>query len=167
MRLIFTFFKRFFPYIKGHYFSFGIAICASLIVAFCNAGITYLIEPLLDTLSGKVPRANPLFSFEEIAKNGNMALAMVLLLVGAYFGKAIGAYIQTYFMNYIGQDIVRVIRDRMLKHMLSLEMAFFNKMRGGELMARITNDIGIIRSAVSNYITEFVRESVTILAQTP
>ncbi|MCH5314193.1 MAG: ABC transporter ATP-binding protein [Helicobacter sp.] len=164
MRTIINFFKKFFPYIKGHYISFGIAIIASLVVAFCSAGITYLIEPLLDTLSGKIPRANPLFSFDELVQNGNMALAMVLMLIGVYFGKSVGTYIQTYFMNFIGQDIVRQMRDRMLQHMLSLEMAFFNQMRGGELIARITNDIGIIRSAVSNYITEFIRESVTIIA---
>ncbi|TLD90133.1 ABC transporter ATP-binding protein [Helicobacter sp. MIT 03-1616] len=164
MRTILDFFRKFFPYIRGHYASFAIAIASVLVVALCSAGITYLIEPLLDTLSGKIPRANPLFSFEELAANSNMALVMACLLVGVYFGKSVGTYIQTYFMNLIGQDIVRQIRDRMLRHMLSLEMSFFNQMRGGELIARITNDIGVIRSAVSNYITEFIRESVTILA---
>ncbi len=163
MRTILDFFKKFFPYIKGHYASFAIAICASLVVAACTAGITYLLEPLLDTLSGKTPRANPLFSFDELVQNGSLALTMVSMIVGVYFGKSVGTYIQAYFMNLIGQDIVRQMRDRMLSHMLSLEMAFFNKMRGGELIARITNDIGIIRSAVSNYITEFIRESVTII----
>ena len=163
MRTIFSFFKKYLPYIKGHTLSFVIAICASLVVAACTAGIAWIVEPLLDTLQGKVPRANPLFEFDEIAQNGSIALVMALLLVGTYFGKSMGGYVQTYFMNLIGQDIVRQLRDRMLDHMLSLEMSFFNKMRGGELIARITNDIGLIRSAVSNYITEFVREGVSII----
>lgn len=164
MRTILDFFKKFFPYIKGHYLTFAIAILASLVVALCSAGTAYLIEPLLDTLSGKIPRANPLFSFEELAENTSIAFVMMALIIAVYAGKSIGTYVQTYLMNLIGQDIVRQVRDRMLKHMLSLEMAFFNKMRGGELIARITNDIGVIRSAVSNYITEFVRESITIIA---
>lgn len=163
MRTIFDFFRKYLPYIKGHTFSFVIAIGASLVVAACTAGIAYLIEPLLDTLQGKTPRATPFFSFEELAQDGKMALAMMLMIIGVYFGKSVGTYIQTYFMNLIGQDIVRQLRDRMLEHMLSLEMAFFNKMRGGELIARITNDIGLIRSAVSNYITEFVREGISII----
>ena len=163
MRTFFDFFKKYLPYIKGHTFSFIIAISASLVVAACTAGIAYLIEPLLDTLQGKTPRATPFFSFEELAQDGKMALAMMLMIIGVYFGKSVGTYIQTYFMNLIGQDIVRQLRDRMLDHMLSLEMAFFNKMRGGELIARITNDIGLIRSAVSNYITEFVREGISII----
>ena len=163
MRVIVEFFRRFLPYIRGHYLFFGIAISASLVVAVCSAGTAYLIEPLLDTLSGRVPRATPLFSFDEMAKDGKIALMMSLLIVGVYFGKAIGTYVQGYFMSYIGQNIVRQMRDRMLSHMLSLELGFFNKMRGGELIARITNDIGIIRAAVSNLITEFVREAATIV----
>ncbi len=63
MRTILEFFKKFFPYIKGHKLSFAIAIIASLVVGLCTAGTAYLIDPLLDTLSGKVPRANPFFSF--------------------------------------------------------------------------------------------------------
>ncbi|TLD81021.1 ABC transporter ATP-binding protein [Helicobacter sp. MIT 05-5293] len=164
MRLIIDFFRKFLPYMVGHRVSFAIAITASIVVALCTAGITYLLEPLIDMLSGKTPRANPLFSFEEIAQNGQLVTFVILLLVGSYTGKAVGTYIQAYFMSYIGADIVRQIRNRMLDHMLSLEMAFFNKMRNGELMARITNDIGIISAAVSNYIAEFIRESVTIIA---
>ncbi len=65
MRTILDFFRKFFPYIRGHYASFAIAIASVLVVALCSAGITYLIEPLLDTLSGKIPRANPLFSLRN------------------------------------------------------------------------------------------------------
>ncbi len=122
-----------------------------------------MVEPLLGTLMGKVPKDTPFFSFEDMAQNNLLAVAMPLLIVLIYLGKAGGTYVQSYFMNFIGQDIVRQVRDRMLTHMLSLELSFFNKMRGGELMSRITNDIGVIRMAVSNYITEFIREFSTII----
>ena len=112
MLTILNFFKKFFPYIKGHYLSFLITIIASLVVAICSAGTAYLIEPLLDTLTGKVPRANPFFSFDELAQNHSMAFVMMCMIVGVYFGKAVGTYVQTYFMNLIGQDIVRQMRGR-------------------------------------------------------
>lgn len=150
------------PYIKGHYMSFIIAICGSLLYAGSNALVAYMVGPLLGSLNGKIPQ-NSLFNFENMAKNHSLALVMALIIIVLYTSKAGGAYIQAYFMNFIGQDIVRQVRDRMLRHMLSLEIAFFNKMRGGELMARITNDIGMIRSAISNYVAEFFREVVTII----
>lgn len=119
MRTFFDFFKKYLPYIQGHTFSFIIAISASLVVAVCTAGIAYLIEPLLDTLQGKTPRATPFFSFEELAQDDKMALAMMLMIIGVYFGKSVGTYIQTYFMNLIGQDIVRQLR-RLQSHQIPL-----------------------------------------------
>lgn len=92
-----------------------------------------------------------------------MLVFLPFLVVLAYFGKSFGMYVQMYFMNYIGLDIVRKIRDRMLAHLLKMEMEFFNKMRSGELISRITNDIGLIRASVSNFLAEFVRESLTVI----
>ena len=164
MRVLVDFFKKFFPYIRGHYASFGIAIAGSLLAALSQAGIAYMIEPLLGTLQGKVPRDTPLFniSFEEMARNNTLAFIVPALIVFVYFCKSLGMYIQSYFMSYIGQDIVRQVRDKMLQHLLSFDLGFFNKMRGGELMSRISNDIGIIRMAVSNYVIDIIREITTI-----
>lgn len=150
------------PYIKGRYVYFIIAIFGSLLYAGSNALIAYMVSPLLGSLNGKIPH-NAIFNFENMDKNHNLALLMALIIIVLYLSKSMGGYIQAYFMNFIGQDIVREVRDKMLKHMLSLEIAFFQKSRSGELMARITSDIGMIRSAVSNYVAEFFREIVTII----
>ncbi|RAX55245.1 ABC transporter permease [Helicobacter sp. 16-1353] len=141
---------RFLPYIKGHYPRFIIAIGAGIITALCTALITYLVKPVLDDVF--------------INKDSTMLIILPIVLIFAYMGKSVGMYAQSYLMNYIGQDIVRQIRNKLLAHMLSLEMEFFNKMRSGELVARITNDIESIRNAVSNYVGDFARESITIIA---
>lgn len=145
-----TFITRFFPYIRGHYHRFIISILAGIITALCTALITYLIKPVLDDVF--------------INKNSTMLVILPIILVFAYFGKSAGMYIQSYLMNYIGQDIVRQIRDKLLSQILSFEMDFFNKMRSGELVSRITNDIESIRQAVSNYIGDFTRECLTLIA---
>ncbi len=144
-----SFYKRFYPYIKDYYLFFFCAILASLLNAACTAFSTYLVKPVLD----------------EIFMNKDMAMLMILppLFVGAYFGKGLGGYAQGFFVNYIGLDIVRRIREDVLAHMLKLDLEFFNKMRKGELIARITNDIGLVRAAVSNYFADFIREGFTII----
>lgn len=143
------FIHRFLPYIRGHYPRFLMAMAAGILAALCTALITYLIKPVLDDVF--------------IKKDTLMLLFLPLALVGAYVGKSVGTYVQGYLMNYIGQDIVREIRNRLLNHMLLMEMRFFNKMRSGELVARVTGDIEFVRSAVSSYIGDFVRESITIV----
>ncbi|RDU68698.1 ABC transporter ATP-binding protein [Helicobacter cholecystus] len=144
------FFKNFMPYIRGHYPLFCLAVFAGIFAALCTAGVTYLVKPMLD---------------EVFVDKDTTKLALIpFLLMFAYIGKALGSYAQGYLMSHIGEDIVRQIRDKMLYHMLSLDLNFFNKNRNGELIARITNDIGLIRSAVSSIFAEFVREGVTAIA---
>lgn len=144
------FFKNFMPYIRGHYSLFFLAIVAGIFAALCTAGVTYLVKPMLD---------------EVFVNKDAFKLALIpFLLMLVYIGKAIGSYAQGYLMSYIGEDIVKQIRDKMLFHMLSLDLSFFNKNRNGELIARITNDIGLVRSAVSSVFAEFVREGVTAIA---
>ena len=144
------FFRRFLPYIKGHLMSFGIAMLGGIIAALCTAGVTYLVKPMLDEVF--------------INKDLLMLKLLPILLVLMYCGKAIGAFMQTYFMGYIGEDIIRVIRNEMLEKMLFLDLSFFQKKRNGELLARITNDIGLIRVAVSTIVADFVREGLTAIA---
>ncbi|PAF44740.1 ABC transporter ATP-binding protein [Helicobacter sp. 11S02596-1] len=143
------FLRRFLPYVRDYYVYFFIAFLATILTAVCTAWGTYLVKPVLDDIF--------------IKKDTQMLVILPFLVVAAYLGKSLGMYIQTYFMSYIGLDIVRKIRDQMLGHLLKLEMEFFNKMRSGELIARITNDIGLIRASVSNYLAEFVRELLTVI----
>ena len=141
---------QFLPYIKGHKYKFIAAMAAGIVTALCTAFIAYLVKPVLDDV----------FS----AKDSFMLIILPIVVIIAYLGKSAGMYIQSYLMNYIGLDIVRQIRNELLEHILALEIGFFNKMRNGELIARITNDIEAMKNAVSSYIGDFARESVTFIA---
>ena len=141
---------QFLPYIKQHKNKFIIAMTAGIITALCTSLIAYLVKPVLDQVF--------------YAKNSFMLMILPIIVILAYLGKSGGMYIQSYLMNYIGHDIVRQIRNELLEHILKLEIDFFNKARNGELIARVTNDIEAIKSAVSNYIGDIARESVTFVA---
>ena len=162
MKLIFNFFSRFMPYIKGHYKYFAIAILGSLMTAGATAGVAYFVNPLLGTLNGKVPNL-PLISLQDMQSNSQLALVMALIITLLYASKGIGMYIQGYFMTYIGGNIVRQIQNRMLRRVLSFELGYFNKMRTGELISRTLSDVGAIRTAVSSYIPDFFREIITVI----
>ena len=89
---------------------------------------------------------------------------MPIIVVILYTAKGFGGYIQAYFISYIGQDITRIVRDKLFSHVLKLDLDFFQKIHGGELVSRIINDINRIQSAVSGYLAEIIRESLTIVA---
>ncbi len=144
------FFKQYIPYYKNYIQKFIYAFIGMLLVSGGSAGTAYVIKPLLDKIF--------------IAKDIQMLQILPFVVVALYFAKGFGGYIQAYYISYIGQDIIRLIRDKLLKHILTLDMDFFQKKHGGELISRITNDINKIQSAVSSQIAEFIREILTIIA---
>ena len=144
------FFKQYIPYYKDYIGKFILAFIGMILVAGGTSGSAYVIKPLLDDIF--------------ISKNEQMLQILPFFVVALYFAKGLGRYIQAYYISYIGQDIIRKIRDKLLRHILSLDIDFFQKKHGGELISRITNDINRIQAAVSNQISEFIREILTIVA---
>ncbi len=122
---------------------------SSVVVALSTAWGTYLVKPTLDDIF--------------INKDVEMLKVLPFLVILAYFGKSGGIYLGTYFTNFIGLDIIKKLRNAMLESLLKMEMDFFNKTKKGELIARITNDIGLIRASLSNYLSESIREGLTII----
>ncbi|MGE4455722.1 MAG: ABC transporter ATP-binding protein [Arcobacteraceae bacterium] len=141
---------QYLPYYKNYVRKFVYAVIGMILVAIGTSGTAYVIKPVLDEIF--------------INKDLQMLYMLPWLVVALYFAKGFGKYIQVYYISYIGQDIIRIVRDKLLSHIMSLDIAFFNSKHGGVLISRITNDINRIQSAVSTQIAELIRESLTILA---
>ena len=143
------FYRHYLPYLKDYKLKFFFAVIGMFCVAGGTAGTVYIIQPLLDDIF--------------INKDQEMLYMMPFIVVGIYTVKSIGSYIQIYYISFIGHDIVRIMRDKLLKHILKLDMSFFQKKHGGELISRVVNDINRIQGAVSNYIADMIREFLTIV----
>jgi subfamily B ATP-binding cassette protein MsbA len=144
------FFRRFAPYFKDYIPRFVQAGIGALLVAASTAGITYLIRDVLDEIF--------------IARDRHALVVLPAIVVGLYLLQSVGRYAQIYQLAWIGEDIVRRIRNRLLDHVLGLDLAFFFGFRGGELISRVTNDIARIRYAVSQSVAVVARESLVIVA---
>ncbi len=142
--------QRFSPYFKDYIKEFSIAIVGMIFAAGGSAATAYLIKPVMDKIF--------------IEKNEQLLYILPFAVVLVYFLKGAGKFIQIYYTAYIGQDIVRRIRNRMLENILSLDLSFFHKFRSGELISRSINDIERIRAVVSSMIPEMAREALTIIA---
>jgi subfamily B ATP-binding cassette protein MsbA len=127
-----------------------LALAAMLMVAGATAAIAWMMKPLLDEVL--------------IQKNTTLLYLLPLFIILAYLAKGLGSYAQIYAMNHVGQDIVRKVRDRLLGHMLHLDLAFFHRHHTGELISRVTNDITRIQNAVSVSLATMLREILTALA---
>lgn len=144
------FFKQYIPYYKDYIRKFIYAFIGILLVSIGTSGTAYVIKPLLDDIF--------------INKDLDMLAILPYVVIALYAAKGFGRYIQAYYISYIGQDIIRRVRDKLLGHILNLDLVFFNSKHGGELISRITNDINRIQNAVSNQIAKIIQETLTIIA---
>ncbi len=139
----------FWPYLKEYKLRFFFVLIAAVTVAAGTVGTADVLRILID---------------EAILKKDEaMLYVSAIIMVTLYVLKGSGRYVQAYLVNYIGQDIVRRLRDRLLDHMLHLDMSFFNKSRSGELISRISNDITRIQMVVANLIPELLRDGITVI----
>ncbi|GIT99602.1 ABC transporter permease [Sulfurovum sp. TSL6] len=144
--------KQYLPYLAGYKREFFFAILGMIAVAIGTAGTAQLIKPVLDDVF--------------INKDREMLLLMPFALVGVFALKGLGRYIQTYYTSYIGQDVVRRLRDQLVSHLTYLDMEFFRKTHSGEILSRTTNDIARIQTVVANIIPDLIRETMIIIALT-
>lgn len=143
-------FKQYLPYFKEYKKEFSLAIIGMIAIAIGTAGTAHIIKPVMDDIF--------------IKKDINMLYIVPFALIFLFALKGIGRYMQTYYTSYIGQDVIRKLRDNLLAHITRLDISFFKTMHSGELLSRITNDIMRIQQVVTNIIPELIRESLTIVA---
>jgi len=143
-------FKRYLPYIKDYKLQYFLVFIGILLTVSATAATAHIMKPLMDEMF--------------IARKEEMLYLIPLGLIGIYIFKSIGRYMQTIFMNYIGQHVITRFREMLLDKMINLDMAFLYRNRSGELISRVTNDIERIRYFVSNMLPELFRESLTVIA---
>ncbi len=142
--------KRFLPYIFEYKGKIALAIVGMIFAAIGTSASAYLVKPILD----------------EIFINKDAAMLKILppLVILMYFLKGFGKFIQVYYTEFVGQDIIRRIRQQMLASILAMPYAYFVKQPSGELISRLTNDINRIKTVVANLLPDMLRESLIAIA---
>jgi subfamily B ATP-binding cassette protein MsbA len=124
----------------------------SLMISAATTATGYLIKPVIDDIF--------------VNKDTTGLVLLPLFVVAVFLIKGVGSYGQEYFMNYVGEDIIRRLRNRLYDRIQDLPLAFFQKERTGTLMSRITNDVNILKAMVSSAVTGSLRDASTIIGLT-
>ena len=124
------------------------AIVAMLVYAVASAFLAAQIKEILDSV---LPRREHVW---------RVAIAIVC----AYLFKGLGGYFSNYLMADVGQRVVRDLRNRLHAHMLSQSASFFSRRSTGQLLSRITNDVGQVQHVVAETIGDLLQESLALVA---
>lgn len=140
--------RRLLGYIRGSWPQLALAMVCMLVVAGTTSTTAFLVKPMLDDI------------FME--KNETMLMIIPIALIVLYLLRAVGMYGQEFLMHYVGESIIRQLRDNLYDKISDLPLTFFQKEKTGVLMSRITNDVNIVKAMVSNAVTGALRDVFTI-----
>jgi len=141
--------KQLLVLIKENRFRLCLSIVCSIMVAATTGATALLIKNVIDDIF--------------IAKDALMLWKLPFVVVILFLVRGMGLYGQEYFMSYVGLNIIRSLRNKLYARIQDLPLSFFHKMKTGVLMSRITNDVAMIRSMVSDAVKAAFRDFFTIV----
>lgn len=137
--------KRLLPYVAPHRGMVILSLILTSLSGVMTAGFvaiaTKVIKPLISNIA--LPEAQRL---------GNLNFWVVVILVYSLLQTAIN-FGQQYFTQRTGQRILFKLREDLFVHFQALSISFFERKRTGEIMSRLTNDIGALQSILTSAVS--------------
>ena len=85
----------------------------------------------------------------------------LMLLVAVVLALATAA--RFYFVSLLGERVIADLRRTLYGHLLSLDQAFFERTRTGELLSRLSADTELLRSVVGSSMSVALRSGITVV----
>jgi ATP-binding cassette, subfamily B, bacterial MsbA len=158
--------------------SFTVAIFLMAVVGACEALWALLIKPVFDRVFQQGHANAPIVLIDLHRLHGPKITLqqfmprsihdpwtmVAIAIVGVTFIKGLSSYFATYSINYVGQSVVRDLRNRLYTKIIRQSMAFFSEKPTGDLISTVTNDIERVQDAVSHVAANFLKQSFTLVA---
>ncbi|MDE2573284.1 MAG: ABC transporter ATP-binding protein [bacterium] len=84
------------------------------------------------------------------------------MAVSAIAASAIGAW-QGYLNAFVGEAIMRDMRDRLVQHLHTMSLAFFTSTKTGEIMNRVSSDVDAVDNVVTGTLVTIATNVAVIL----
>ena len=149
-------FKRFRPYfahLKTVRIQFIIGLLSGVIAAAASgAGLPLVIEYIVPKVTG------------SDAPSGIKLLATLAIIPGIFAFRAIGTFLNAYFMAYAGMHVLECLRLDVFKKLQSLPLAFFQRNSSGDIMARVIGDTAKLQTALVHVVNSLIKEPATLIS---
>ena len=148
--------KRLLKYVTGTYkVRFVIVFICILLSSIASISVPLSLKFLIDDfISPLIGQKDP--NFAELYR----ALAVLgsIFLMGV-----IATFTYTRLMVYIGQGVLKKVRDDMFEHMQTLPIRYFDQNTNGSIMSLYTNDTDTLRQMISQSIPQALMSFFTII----
>ncbi|NQU41103.1 MAG: ABC transporter ATP-binding protein [Lentisphaerae bacterium] len=148
-------YRRLMPYVRRYWPRLAIGFFFGALYGAANGALVWAIKNGLK---------------ESFEGEGDTPLGAVIVAV--LFFPAVGAlrglahFLSKYHVRWVGNRVVRDLRDGMFKQLHKLSVSYFSNSRSGELISRVSNDTMLVELAVSNVIIDMATQPFTLIFMT-
>lgn len=134
--------------LRHYWVQLVLAVLCMAVVSATTALSAYLMEPVV----------NDVF----IGENQDMLWWVSGAVFVTFLAKGLANYGQSLLMAFVGLRIIADNQIRLYRHLIGMDLGFFNSMPSGRLVSRFLVDINNMRVAVSNALTGFGKDILSL-----
>jgi subfamily B ATP-binding cassette protein MsbA len=157
--------NRLLTYVRPHRWLLVLSLGLVAIVGILEAVSPFLIGLVFDTMlnGSKTPTIGiPLVGRNLSIANANGPL-LLLVFIAVTVVKAVAEYGSIGVTTYLGQSVVRDLRNDLFGSILRQPLRFFQFNPTGELISRVSTDVERIQTAASETLAEFLKQSAILI----
>ena len=143
-------FIRLLEFFKPYKVRLVAAFIFSGLVAALTGAYAWLVRPVLDGIF--------------IDKDTFLLNVLPLAILAVAVMKAAFSYGQNYLMNYVGNQVITDIRERLFLQLMRLPVRFHDSNTSGRLVSRVINDVNMMANAVVGVLKDLFQQGLTFLA---
>ena len=156
---------RFWSYVRPHVWALAVSVLLVSAVGVLEAVTPFLIGFIFDTLLGasSTPTIQvPLVDFQITPSRADGIFYLTLLIVATVL-KAVAEYGAVAATAFLGQAVVRDLRNDVFDRILLQPLRFFHFNPTGELISRVSADVERIQVAASETLAEFLKQTAILI----
>jgi subfamily B ATP-binding cassette protein MsbA len=97
-----------------------------------------------------------------VKKNTEMLYFVPGAIIVIFVLRGVLNFGQTYLSEYVGLSIVQDVRNQMMRHLQFMPLSFFARHPSGTLISRIGSDATLLRSALTDSLTSFLKDTTSL-----
>ena len=160
-------YRRLYGYVKPY----KVRFILGLLLGFAYGGVSSLLPLVIARVTSTIfhgagPNPTALSSNLQVLNAGPKINSIVLICLSIpviMTLRSLCSYGNTYCMQWVSNKVVTDLRAQLFSKMVRHSMDFFNKMRSGFLISRVTNDTRIVQMALTGVSSDIFKQPVTIV----
>jgi len=98
-----------------------------------------------------------------IGRNLNRLIWLIVASLGLTFGSNLIGVAEAYLNTWIAQHITFDMRNKMYRHLQQMSQRFFTTNNQGDIITRMTSDIGGVQQIIANTLTNILKNAITLI----